>query len=341
MGYSKKDMMLSRFFKWIFLSVKKHLKLTSGKEVKLSRRENMEEFDRKLRQEARSLEEQYLADANLSDERKKELSDRLKDMIMYAIGRHDWYDEQRLRFLTVGLALLAAFAALATVLTSLSDNLLILTSVIGWVGILCGFATGIALLYLYNSGVERDHPYRYIADIRSWYFIYGLRGKLPTAISKRDGIARKQKQQILNAYKNNMKRWYDCASEPNGFLKEDLQQVFILHVLQRYRYQDVKRMSKTLFYGMLITLIVFLLAIASSFLPNSAFKEGTSWEAPRGVNQVLKEKSDSLNIKMNPVDRSNALRQMDNSVSYTTPSKGDKGISHTIHEKSQKEGAHQ
>ena len=307
----------------------------------MNQREKMEEFDRKLQQEARSLEEQYLADANLSDVQKKELSSRLKEMILYAVGRHDWYDEQRLRFLTVGLALLAAFAALATILTSLSDNLLVLTSVLGGVGILCGFFTGIALLYLYNSGIGRKHPYRYIADIRSWYFIYGLRGKLPTAISGRDPIARKQKQQILDAYKNYIKRWYDWANEPNCFFKEDLQQVFILHVLQRYKYQNMKRMSKTLFCGMLITLIVFLLAIASSFLTNSAFKEGTSCETKPGVNQVLKEESDNLNSNMNPFDQSNVLRQMDNSVSYTPTSKEDKEISHTIHEKSQKAGDQQ
>ncbi len=131
------------------------------------------------------------------------------------------------------------------------------------------------------------------------------------------------------------------ASKQNGFFKEDLQQVFILHVLQRCRYQNVKRMSKTLFFGMLITLIVFLLAIASSFLPNSAFKEGTSCETKPGVNQVVKEKSDSLNTKMTPLDQSNALRQMDNSVSYTPTSKEDKEIIHTIHEKTQKAGDQQ
>ncbi len=294
---------------------------------------NKEEFNRKLLQEARSLEEQYLLEANLSDEQKIELSERLKEMIQYAIGRHDWYDEQRLRFLTVGLALIAAFAALSAILKDLSENLPILTVILGWIGIVFGFFTGIALLYLYNSGIGRNHPYRYIADIRSWYFIYGLKGKLPTSISKIDHIARKQKKEILDAYKNNIKRWYDSAKEPNGFFKEDLQQVFILHVLQRYRYQDVKRMSRTLFYGMLITIILFLLAMASSFVSNSSFIESTSFEKPTEVKQIVNEKIDGLNGKISTVDEPNGISQVDDSVSNTTISKEGNAISNTIYKK--------
>lgn len=71
-------------------------------------------------------------------------------------------------------------------------------------------------------------------------------------------------EQVENV-KENVKlfteRWVEYAKEEKGFIKEDIEQVFILQVLQRYKYQQVKKLSKYLTRGLTTSAIIFSIGI--------------------------------------------------------------------------------
>lgn len=192
---------------------------------------------------------------------KEKISERLHRMILYAIGRQDWYDDRQHRLLNIGLALIASSVAIATFISATLEYLPLLSKIFGWLTVLCIFGTGLSLVYYYNRQLARDHPYRKVVDTRSWYFIYAFPTKLKDSLSRNFGQAKQQIEQTTDAYRVFMKRWLEYAPDQDRFIEEDLEQVFILQLLQRYRFQAVSIMSKMLYYGICLAAIFTIIAI--------------------------------------------------------------------------------
>ena len=231
-------------------------------------------------------------EAKLSEERTQYVQDRLYRMIDYAIGRHDWYEEQRTRFLQIGLAVTAASAALATLLVRLSGGISWLPLLVLGLSVFSLLLTGVVLIYLYNSGIGQSHPYRKIADIRSWYFKYNVPDTLPDQLSESPETGRRQVENVSENLKRFLDRWLEYTDEPKKFIEEDLEQVFILQLLQRYRSQQIKSLSSTLTWGIGFTSLAFAVGIALVFFfPAEANSHGGSNPSPGAA-----PKSDSTKL---------------------------------------------
>jgi hypothetical protein len=120
-------------------------------------------------------------------------------------------------------------------------------------------------MLVYNELRGITYPYRKIADIRSWFFKYNF-DSLPAALSTEAEQAVKEVNEVAKAYKVFVDRWTEYANKERGFIEEDLQQVFILQLLQSYRRESLERMHVTLLWGVAIFVSLSVLAVLSFFL---------------------------------------------------------------------------
>lgn len=164
---------------------------------------------------------------------KDKISERLYRMILYAVGRHDWYEDRLHRLLNIGVAFVAASVALATFMLAVGLNITMLSTIFGWFTTFSVFLTGISMVYYYNSRLARDHPYRKIVDTRSWYFIYNFPSGLKDALSKKLDKAKQEVEETIQGYQEFLTRWLEYSRDEDRFIEEDLEQVFTLQILQR------------------------------------------------------------------------------------------------------------
>lgn len=175
---------------------------------------------------------------------KDHFAKKIFSAIDYAIKRHDWYEDQRSRMLQVTLALTTA--VLATVaLIARSDTSLAYSQklVLFFLGVLT-LVSVIRQVLLYNAEFDADRPYRLISDIRFWYW----RNNLPNLALVAD--ASKEKE-LAKEVAGERQRFIDRASENVSWkasVREDLEQLFILHCLQRYRAESLGKMRWALTY---------------------------------------------------------------------------------------------
>jgi hypothetical protein len=176
------------------------------------------------------------------------LAAKIPAAINYAIGRHDWYEEQRSNIfkntLTVGGMVLAAMGLYSGLETSPSDlaKLIILSA-----GLTILIGVGI-IVHLYNVELDADRPYRLVSDVRHWFFRYALPGKASRTGSglNLDNLASRELVERT--------KYVDALIENSSLansLREDLEQLFILHVLQRYKHESLQKMRWTFSWLML------------------------------------------------------------------------------------------
>lgn len=213
-------------------------------------------------------------------DKEKNIQDRLYKMIDYAIKRHDWYEDQKQKLLQIAVALLSVFAALSGIVAKLAYD----QSIVGvtfWLiclFLLSGILSGLFIVYKYNSTISLDHPYRKVTDIKSWFFKYNFGEDFTSKISSRENIAKKQVDQIVKSFKNFSENWLKFANEKKRFLIEDLEQVFILQILQKYRSEQLKSMSKALTSGIFASSAFLFLSVIFYIY------------SPRQINQSQQDK---------------------------------------------------
>lgn len=190
-----------------------------------------------------------------------ELSERLYKMINYAAGRVDYYENARQRYLTIGLAFFAGGIAFGTLLSRVQEYVPRLPLALAVISMLFVVLTGLILVLFYNATTEPEYTYRLIADIRSWYFRYHFPENRRLVVSRRKERARTQAQEMTGALDYFLNRWLEFADEKKRFVAEDLEQVFILFLVQRYKSQIVTRMSNILAVGVLAAVVAVISAL--------------------------------------------------------------------------------
>ena len=226
--------------------------------------ETDEAFER-AKKEADKFVAEQVATLNGDPPAQAALQDRLYRMIDYGIKRFDWYEEQRFKFLQIALVLVTVTGGLSGFLANVRNSIspLALTLSFGAVGTL--LFTGVKLMLAYNELRNITYPYRKIADIRSWYFKYNF-DNLPVALSSEPVQSIKEVQEVATAYQKFVERWSEYAKKPKGFIEEDLQQVFILQLLQNYRRDSLESMHHLLNWGVIIFISFSFLAVFVFFL---------------------------------------------------------------------------
>jgi hypothetical protein len=188
------------------------------------------------------------------------IRDRLGKMIEYGVSRVDYYENLRHRYLTIGLGLFAGGIAFGALLARAKEHIPHSALLWGLFSMLAVLLTGLILLIYYNLTTAKEYAYRVIADIRSWYFRYHLPSNRKLVLSKNREKAVGQAREMTTALEHFLNRWLEFASEKGRFIAEDLEQVFILFVLQRYKYQVVNGMSRVLTVGVSIAILFFVVA---------------------------------------------------------------------------------
>jgi hypothetical protein len=162
-------------------------------------------------------------------------------MIQYALGRHDYWDAYRTRYLTIATALMAVAAAASGILPN--TKAWGFAAGVLYVSFIVLAATGFLLVYRFKTNTSPDYPYRSEASLDS-----------PTSRNAADLAA--------NQYVNNLHTFTDDWSAISEWehMQEDLEQVLILYVLQAYKREFAKRMAFILEAGLLIFVVLLGLA---------------------------------------------------------------------------------
>lgn len=178
---------------------------------------------------------------------------KIQAAINYTIVRHDWYESQRSGLITKLLTLVGlGFTVLSLYVgqhkTGLnSEAILIILST--------GLTLMIALLFgihLYNSELDQDRPYRLVSDIRHWYFRYSLPDKAKRYEERMD--YHKMAKNVLAERENYLDRILEI-SELKKSVREDFEQLFILHVLNRYKSESLNKI-RWLFFATAATIAI-------------------------------------------------------------------------------------
>ena len=200
---------------------------------------------------------------NIPDGQRKDVADRLAKMIDYAIKRQDWYEEQRNRTLSLGVALLGLASFLVGGLLSSAVENMHYFRLFGCVTVLSIVATGVMIILEYGIGATETYTHRSLAGIRSWFFAYIVKEEVAKEIVEDVNAQDKNRKILLEAWKNFVTGWLEYEQRPGAFLAEDLQQVFILYLFQAMRRASLRRMTNAAKYGALV--IAMFLAITIIF----------------------------------------------------------------------------
>jgi hypothetical protein len=180
--------------------------------------------------------------------------------IDYAIKRHDWYEDQRSRIFQASLTMLSVVLAVLAIGVKATDNLLAPYPFLLLQFAVCTAILLVRMLWLYSRELNVDRPYRLVSDVAFWYFRYNLPEKSRGLHLKSDALS--AAQAVLKERETFFRRL--AANFPIvESMREDLEQLFILQVLQRYKSESLVKMQWVLNYFLIFGSIqvVFLLII--------------------------------------------------------------------------------
>ncbi|ESY22419.1 MULTISPECIES: hypothetical protein [unclassified Mesorhizobium] len=190
-----------------------------------------------------------------------DLQDRAYRMIEYAVGRHDWYEDQRGKLFQAALGMLSFIAAAAAIVNSVGGSRYFVFFL--GLGLVVLGITACRLIVMYTHVSEKNHPHRKAADIKSWYYRYTVSGDVIDDLD--DLFGHDDKEAAVEDVRRNFRNFLKAISgslDREVMLKEDLQQVFILYLLQNYRQTNLKKMYSVTKKGTVTSMFFFGLALA-------------------------------------------------------------------------------
>jgi len=202
-------------------------------------------------------------------------------MIEYAKGRYDWYQEQREKKLSLGLALATLSGVTATILVSSVNGRGLISGSFQFniVALLLAVLaiTAIAVIAVYLKGQSSNYTHRRgLVGIVSWYH-YGVPidtevspaealiwGQYSTLLSADGDPARNRKlARLSSGFKEFSAAALKRMADPSQALAEDLQQVYILQSLQVLARSNLKLMIGLLKTGGLCVAVLTMMLILS------------------------------------------------------------------------------
>ena len=197
----------------------------------------------------KSIEKRF---SRASPEERNATHDRLWNMIQYAIGRHDYWEEYRTRYLTIATALVSVAAAAVAILVTAKVGLMA-TGIYGSFIILG--CTGGYMLQKFQKETSPDYPYRSVSKVTSWIYFYPLvrnekllRDSLPKTASKE--LREQAAKDYLTGLEKFTKDWSSMSEWEH--IQEDIEQVLILFTLQAYKRMFAKAMAQILQSGLIL-----------------------------------------------------------------------------------------
>lgn len=200
----------------------------------------------------------------LEAERRNALSARLAKMIDYAIKRQDWYEDQRNKALSLGITLLGLASFLVGGLLSQSVAQMLYFRAFAALTLLAIIGTAAWIILEYALGANESYTHRGLADIRSWFFAYVIKEEVAKAAILNLDKNQANRRILAKAWEKFVRGWMEYEHHPNGFIVEDLQQVFILYLFQAIRRRSLRRMLNGAYIGALIIFLCMFCTILSA-----------------------------------------------------------------------------
>ena|SRR3989442_1332474 len=201
---------------------------------------------------------------SMSTDDKKVIRDRLWNMIQYAIGRHDYWENYRTRYLTIATALFAVAATGISILVN--AKITGVAAALLFAAFIDLGATGLYIIYRFRKETTPDYPYRKEAEVKSWIYLYTLPPNGKVLIDFKSNVARKKAaKKYVESLQDFSTRWMKLTEEER--MQEDLEQVLILYTLQAYKREFVKRLARSLQIGTALFLVLLTAAFLAYFLP--------------------------------------------------------------------------
>ena len=217
---------------------------------------------------------------SVSDVNAAMVQERLYKMIEYAKGRYDWYEDQREKRVSLALGILALSGVAMSVVigTAKPGGIDPSSAVFNLAGILllAVFLTAFSVFAIYLRGQNLTYTHRKnLNSIYSWYHYgvpkdtevsvieFSLIGKFSSLIAGSDTHETLDKKRA--ELSRGFGRFCDVVTErwlrDDLRFDEDLQQVFVLQVLQSIARDNLRLMTSALKLGTLVVaIVVFALA---------------------------------------------------------------------------------
>ena len=110
-------------------------------------------------------------------------------------------------------------------------------------------ATSVRIAYLYGTGAREKYTHRKLANIRSWFFAYVVNDSVIDAAIYDEVNDSGHRKSLENAWAKFLVGWKEYAEKKNGFVVEDLQQVFVLYLFQGMRRRSLRKMIDAAILG--------------------------------------------------------------------------------------------
>lgn|GEM_PF-4311030 len=210
------------------------------------------------------------------------IQERLYKMIDYAKGRYDWYEEQREKRVTMALGMIALSGVAMTVIIGATKPGGIDAKSTAFLAsgavLLTVFLTAFSVFLTYLRGQNLNYTHRKeLTTIYSWYH-YGVPkdtdvcllehlifGKYSTSLIGRNTnfTVNKKRKTLSNGFGDFCSKVTQLWQDDLLRFDEDLQQVYVLQILQSISRDNLQRMNSILKVGILATgsAVVFLAVI--------------------------------------------------------------------------------
>jgi hypothetical protein len=257
---------------------------------------------------------------NIKDDNIKAYETRLKGLIEHLARRIEYAESRRNGLLLIGGAILAAGVAVFVNL----DKTIAYLPLYYMLGIfsICGIMIGVLVWYLYSKQVNYKYPFTQVSNSWKWFYRDSLENhkafNVPWHMFQRkkkyENIKREYEKQATQFLQNQL----DLVDTKKSIL-EDLKQLYLLHVNEKYKNLFLTHLRNVIKYGLLVTMIISTMGFVyglyiqynkGNVYSNITYEQGvivkTEWsKVDKFYSEEFKLDIVEIHVKMNTVNKSN------------------------------------
>jgi hypothetical protein len=199
-------------------------------------------------------------------EDRKFLAERTYRMIEHVMGRVDYYEDLRIRYVNMSITLLLVSLGFITLFHEWFSTLYLLVMPFLWLIMICFIE-----VYLFLRHQSPSYPYgQFIRD--PWFYEYFLSTESCADFRTIWPWKRKQTmRKVMIPVLEDLKKWFkqEWMRETESMLKDDMEYFFLMSAIFANKKRHVRDMSKVMSWGLLIftsILTIFTLYYLSGWL---------------------------------------------------------------------------
>ncbi len=194
---------------------------------------------------------------DLSEERALDVAKKCRELIFHVHNRIEYAENRRTQIVNVALGLIAG--AVALFLASLLHGI----NSIEWVFLirvaaLSFFVTSVIILALYARQTNYAYPFVQVSKTWRWFYHYIVSKdyKPPFLAYESEGRRNEQRKLHLQDLFSYAKKTIDMS--PKEELEQDLEQLFLVIVNEKYKNSQLSHLRSVLFRGLIVTMSILV-----------------------------------------------------------------------------------